>query len=92
MGRLASYSPCIEQVQKTCAALRAQGFCDITTIEVLVRHWDMHKAQVLLALDIVVLLLACSLCSVIVALKLRTNNNKTEQQKNNTKQYNKKKT
>ena len=34
MGRLASYSPCIEQVQKTCAAMRAAGFTDITTIEV----------------------------------------------------------
>ena len=46
MGRLASYSPCIEQVQKTCGAMRAEGFSDISTIEVLVRHWDMHKTQV----------------------------------------------
>lgn len=45
MGRLASYSPCIEQVQKTCEAMREEGFMDITTIEVLVRHWDMHKMQ-----------------------------------------------
>mmetsp|Transcript_46413 Transcript_46413/g.74711 ORF Transcript_46413/g.74711 Transcript_46413/m.74711 type:complete len:345 (-) Transcript_46413:207-1241(-) len=45
MGRLASYSPCIEQVQKTCEALRKEGFTDVTTIEVLVRHWDMHKLQ-----------------------------------------------
>ena len=45
MGRIASYSPCIEQVQRTCEALREEGFSEITTVEVLVRHWDMHKSQ-----------------------------------------------
>ena len=34
------------QVQKTCTALREEGFQDICTIEVLVRHWDMHKSNV----------------------------------------------
>ncbi len=46
MGRIASYSPCIEQVQRTCEALREEGFSEITTVEVLVRHWDMHKSQI----------------------------------------------
>jgi len=36
-GRLCSFSPCIEQVQRTCAALRQAKFCEIKTVEVLVR-------------------------------------------------------
>lgn len=36
-GRLCSFSPCIEQVQRTSVTLRRERFCEVKTIEVLVR-------------------------------------------------------
>ena len=44
-GRLCSFSPCIEQVQKTCETLRSEGFCDITTIECLWRPFDVRTVN-----------------------------------------------
>ncbi|KAK5886612.1 hypothetical protein CesoFtcFv8_017626 [Champsocephalus esox] len=41
-GRVCSFSPCIEQVQKTCEAFSDQGFEDITSIEVLLRVHDVR--------------------------------------------------
>lgn len=40
-GRLCSFSPCIEQVQKTCEALRSCGFRDITVMECLSRTFEV---------------------------------------------------
>ncbi|XP_028159572.1 tRNA (adenine(58)-N(1))-methyltransferase catalytic subunit TRMT61A-like [Ostrinia furnacalis] len=34
-GRFCSFSPCIEQVQRTCSALQEHGFEELTTMEVL---------------------------------------------------------
>jgi tRNA (adenine57-N1/adenine58-N1)-methyltransferase len=39
--RFCSFSPCIEQVQRTCEDLRANGFTDIQTIEVLLRELEV---------------------------------------------------
>jgi tRNA (adenine57-N1/adenine58-N1)-methyltransferase catalytic subunit len=36
-GRLCSYSPCIEQVQRICSHLRAFGFADLVTMELFQR-------------------------------------------------------
>ncbi|XP_029315900.1 tRNA (adenine(58)-N(1))-methyltransferase catalytic subunit TRMT61A [Cottoperca gobio] len=41
-GRVCSFSPCIEQVQKTCEALSDQGFEELSTIEVLLRVHDVR--------------------------------------------------
>lgn len=49
-GRLASFSPCIEQVQRTCAALRLAGFRSIRTVECLERRLEV-KSRPLLAFD-----------------------------------------
>jgi len=43
-GRICSFSPCIEQVQKTCDALRRLKFVDIHTIEALTRSYEVKSA------------------------------------------------
>ncbi|KAJ1980625.1 tRNA (adenine-N(1)-)-methyltransferase catalytic subunit trm61 [Dimargaris cristalligena] len=44
VGKLCSFSPCIEQVQRTCEALSDNGFTDICMFEVLVRNHDIRYA------------------------------------------------
>ncbi|KAM8915322.1 tRNA (adenine(58)-N(1))-methyltransferase catalytic subunit TRMT61A isoform 1-T2 [Spinachia spinachia] len=41
-GRLCSFSPCIEQVQRTCEALAEEAFEEISTLEVLLRVHDVR--------------------------------------------------
>ena len=42
-GRICSFSPCIEQVQQTCEALKADGFTEVNTIECLLREFQVRK-------------------------------------------------
>ncbi|XP_037274794.2 tRNA methyltransferase 61 [Rhipicephalus microplus] len=42
-GRLCSFSPCVEQVQRTCEALRGRGFVDVVTLECLERPYEMKQ-------------------------------------------------
>jgi tRNA (adenine57-N1/adenine58-N1)-methyltransferase len=46
IGRICCFSPCIEQVQKTCSALQRLGFSDIRMFEVLVREHDIARIDV----------------------------------------------
>ncbi|XP_072284447.1 tRNA (adenine(58)-N(1))-methyltransferase catalytic subunit TRMT61A [Pyxicephalus adspersus] len=41
-GRVCSFSPCIEQVQRTCLALTEHGFTEINTLEILLRVYDVR--------------------------------------------------
>lgn len=42
-GGICSFSPCIEQVQRTCEALTIPEFTDIRTFEVLVRTYEVRQ-------------------------------------------------
>ncbi|XP_047467029.1 tRNA (adenine(58)-N(1))-methyltransferase catalytic subunit TRMT61A isoform X2 [Mugil cephalus] len=44
-GRLCSFSPCIEQVQRTCDALSDHGFEEIDTLEVLLRVHEVRTVS-----------------------------------------------
>nr|CCA16504.1 tRNA (adenineN(1))methyltransferase catalytic subunit putative [Albugo laibachii Nc14] len=44
-GRFASYSPCLEQVQKTCDALREEGYELIKTIETRVIPYSVRNIE-----------------------------------------------
>jgi len=45
-GRICSFSPCIEQVQRTCDALALEGFIDIHTFSALEREYDVRSRVV----------------------------------------------
>jgi tRNA (adenine57-N1/adenine58-N1)-methyltransferase len=44
-GRLCSFSPCIEQVQKMCSALSREGFQDIRTVECLLKTYQVFTHE-----------------------------------------------
>ena len=43
VGRLCSFSPCVEQVQKAISKMREVGFCEISTFECLLREFQVRK-------------------------------------------------
>ncbi|KAJ3051403.1 tRNA (adenine-N(1)-)-methyltransferase catalytic subunit trm61 [Rhizophlyctis rosea] len=43
VGRLCSFSPCVEQVIKTCTALKEQGFVDIRMYETLLKPYEFRS-------------------------------------------------
>lgn len=49
---ICSFSPCIEQVQKTCQELNFHGFKDIETIEILIRDHVIIRDSSLSAIDL----------------------------------------
>ncbi|CAN0195221.1 unnamed protein product, partial [Discosporangium mesarthrocarpum] len=42
--KLCSYSPCMEQVMKTCEVLRQEGYHEISTIELRIRNFTVTEA------------------------------------------------
>ncbi|XP_067895090.1 tRNA (adenine(58)-N(1))-methyltransferase catalytic subunit TRMT61A [Heterodontus francisci] len=44
-GRIGSFSPCIEQAQRTCLAMAEQDFMDINTFEILLRVYDVRTVS-----------------------------------------------
>lgn len=44
-GRICSFSPCIEQVQRTCEKLRELRCIEITTVECLERPFEVKRVQ-----------------------------------------------
>lgn len=48
-GRICSFSPCIEQVQRTCLAMEEHGFTEINTLEILPRVYDVRSVSLPIA-------------------------------------------
>ncbi|XP_057715905.1 tRNA (adenine(58)-N(1))-methyltransferase catalytic subunit TRMT61A [Corythoichthys intestinalis] len=44
-GRVGSFSPCVEQVQRTCEALTRHGFEELNTLEVVLRVHDVRTVS-----------------------------------------------
>jgi tRNA (adenine57-N1/adenine58-N1)-methyltransferase len=45
IGRICCFSPCVEQVQRTCAEFKSLGYTDIKMFEVLERAHDVRRVE-----------------------------------------------
>ena len=45
LTRICCFSPCVEQVQRTCTALREFGFFDVEMFEVLIKESSIFKIE-----------------------------------------------
>lgn len=52
-GMFCGFSPCIEQVQRTCEQLNYHGFKDIQTIEILLREYQVGRKNLQSAIDLI---------------------------------------
>lgn len=52
-GVFCSFSPCIEQVQRTCAALEEHGFFAVRTMECLLRQYEVRQEKMTLVDEVV---------------------------------------
>ncbi|KAG5192928.1 tRNA methyltransferase complex GCD14 subunit-domain-containing protein, partial [Tribonema minus] len=43
--KVCSYSPCVEQVQRTCTVLREWGFHSLATVELRIRPYQLYEAD-----------------------------------------------
>jgi hypothetical protein len=46
-GVFCSFSPCIEQVQRTCGALSQAGFFNVRTVECLLRQYEVRATALI---------------------------------------------
>eukprot|EP00397_Hematodinium_sp_SG-2012_P041168 GEMP01045277.1.p1 GENE.GEMP01045277.1~~GEMP01045277.1.p1 ORF type:complete len:296 (+),score=36.02 GEMP01045277.1:125-889(+) len=45
LGRVCTFSPCVEQVQKTVTMMRAENFTDVRTFECLSKPWHLQHGK-----------------------------------------------
>lgn len=70
-GKLCSFSPCIEQVQRTSTKLALEGFVELNTYECLQREMNVHYKS-LPALDLECLKYkVCTFCSYLSMIYIR---------------------
>lgn len=45
-GKVCTFSPCIEQVQRACQQMSELNFVDIKTVEILAKDYKMEKVNI----------------------------------------------
>ena len=50
-GCVCNFSPCVEQVGRAAEALARAGVAELTTVECILRHWEVHAEDVIVDMD-----------------------------------------